>query len=107
MASIHHSCQAAFCCEISAGPSIAGNLSRMFDWLRRWERCRGRFKGGVTVAPLWKGTCLVEVHYEDKAAGEINGEKYDKASYTSTLTFDNTTDPKTDRPAPAKPNPAS
>lgn len=61
-------------------------------------------QGEFEVATLWQGLYVIEVSHKENVAGEIDGDKYDSASFTSTLSFFNATGAKTPRPAAAKPN---
>lgn len=60
--------------------------------------------GEVEVTTLWRGLYLLEVAHKENSAGEIGGEAYDSASFTSTLTFNSGKGDKTPRPKAAKPN---
>ena len=61
-------------------------------------------KGEFEAETLWRGDYVIEVAHKEAVAGEINGDKYDNASFTSTLTFTQSKGSATPRPAPAKPN---
>ena len=61
-------------------------------------------QGEFEVATLWQGLYVIEVMHKDPSAGEIDGEKYDSASFTTTLSFIRADGPKTSRPQAAKPN---
>lgn len=61
-------------------------------------------KGEFEVETLWRGDYVIEVAHKEAVAGEIGGDKYDSASFTSTLTFTQKKGEATPRPAPAKPN---
>jgi hypothetical protein len=63
--------------------------------------------GEVEAATLWRGLYVLEVGHKETIAGEINGDAYDIASFTSTLSFSADSGAETPRPAAAKPNPAS
>lgn len=60
--------------------------------------------GELEVHTLWRGLYLLEVAHKENLAGEIDGEAYDIASFTSTLTFNVPKGPETPRPEAAKPN---
>lgn len=61
-------------------------------------------KGEFEVDTLWQGVYAIEVAHKEAVAGEIDGDKYDSISFTSTLSFSQSKGSKTPRPAPAKPN---
>jgi uncharacterized GH25 family protein len=61
-------------------------------------------QGEFEVATLWQGLYVIEVSHKENVAGEIDGDKYDSASFTSTLSFFKADGPKTPRPEAAKPN---
>ena len=61
-------------------------------------------QGEFEVATLWQGLYVIEVAHKENVAGEIDGDKYDSASFTSTLSFFKADGPKTPRPVAAKPN---
>lgn len=61
-------------------------------------------QGEVEVSTLWQGLYVIEVMHKEAAAGEIDGERYDSASFTTTLSFIRADGPKTPRQEAAKPN---
>jgi hypothetical protein len=61
-------------------------------------------QGEFEVATLWQGLYVIEAAHKENTAGEIDGDKYDSASFTSTLSFIKADGPKTPRPEAAKPN---
>lgn len=60
--------------------------------------------GEFEAATLWRGDHVIEASYKETTAGEIGGDKYDNASFTSTLTFTQTTGTATPRPTPSRPH---
>ncbi len=70
-----------------------------------WQKAlQSDANGEIEVATLWRGVYLLEVAHKDTVAGDIDGDTYDVASFTSTLTFTAEKGPVTPRPEPAKPN---
>ena len=57
-------------------------------------------QGLVSFALPWKGRYVLEVHHEDKTAGQRNGEAYDKAMFVTTLSL---LQPQGVAPLPAPP----
>lgn len=69
-----------------------------------WQKpLQSDVQGEFEVATLWQGLYVIEVMHKDATAGEIDGEKYDSASFTTTLSFIRVDGPKTPRPEAAKP----
>ena len=53
-----------------------------------WMREAYSDEQGLVSFPLpWQGGYVLEVHHEDKTAGERNGKKYDNASFVTTLSL--------------------
>lgn len=70
-----------------------------------WQKqLQSNEQGEFEVHTLWQGIYLIEIAHKEMVAGEIDGEKYDSASFTSTVSFTQLTGPATVRPEPAKPN---
>ena len=61
-------------------------------------------KGEFEIATLWQGLYVIEVSHKEAVAGELDGEKYDSISFTTTLSFTQPKGAKTPRPELAKPN---
>lgn len=60
--------------------------------------------GELELQPLWRGVYVLEVAHKEAVAGEVDGEKYDAASFTASLTIVNPDGPVTERPAAATPH---
>lgn len=60
-------------------------------------------QGEFEVSTLWQGLYVIEVAHKDAVAGELEGDKYDSASFTTTMSFIRADGPKTPRPEAAKP----